>query len=63
MFELITQLVVRAQNTVAAAREEEGQTLVEYALILALVSIGTIATLLLVTGKLNTVFNQVANAI
>ena len=63
MSELIMQVVVRAQNAVAAAREEEGQTLVEYALILALVSIGTLVALGAITGKLNTVFNQVANAI
>jgi Flp pilus assembly pilin Flp len=54
-------------RTYLAARigvtSEEGQTLVEYALILALVSIGTIAALLALTGKINDVFNQIVTAL
>ena len=57
------RLVVASQAALAAPRREEGQTLVEYALILALVSIGTLVALGAITGKLNDVFNQVANAI
>jgi len=44
-------------------RREEGQTLVEYALILTMVSIGSIAVLLALSGKINTVFNQISSAI
>ncbi len=44
-------------------REEEGQTLVEYALIIALVSVALVAVLLVMTGSLQTVFNTIANTI
>jgi Flp pilus assembly pilin Flp len=55
---------MRAWATLIDARDqEEGQTLVEYALILALVSIGTIAALLALTGKINDVFNQIVTAL
>lgn len=40
-------------------KNEEGQTLVEYALIIALVSVGCIVTLGLVTGALNGVFTTI----
>ena len=64
MSDIFTKLIVATQNAVANARDrEEGQTLVEYALILALVSIGTIAALLALTGKINTVFKQVTDAL
>jgi len=59
---LTLRAIVRLQNAVATTRDDEsGQTLVEYALIIALVSIGTIAALLAVTGKLNDTFNSIAN--
>jgi len=60
----VDKLFLRAWATLLDARDqEEGQTLVEYALILALVSIGTIAALLALTGKINDVFNQVITAL
>ena len=59
----LLRLVVAAQNARSAGQREEGQTLVEYALILALVSIGTLVALGAITGKLNDVFTDVANAI
>ena len=64
MSDAFTKLVIHVQTAVAGARErEEGQTLVEYALILALVSIGTIAALVALTGKINTVFSQITAAL
>ena len=55
---------MRAWATLIDARDqEEGQTLVEYALILALVSIGTIAALLALTGKINDVFQEITDAL
>jgi Flp pilus assembly pilin Flp len=44
-------------------RHDRGQTLVEYSLIIAMVSIGSIAVLLALSGKLNDVFNTIAGVI
>ncbi len=43
-------------------REESGQTLVEYGLIVALVSIAVIGALLLLGGGIDDVFQTVVNA-
>ena len=60
----VDRLIVRAWAALLNARgNEEGQTLVEYALILALVSIGTIAALVALTGKINTVFTTITDAL
>ena len=59
MRDVITRLGVLAQTAIANARDrEDGQTLVEYALILALVSIGTIGAMLAMTDKLNSTLYQ-----
>jgi Flp pilus assembly pilin Flp len=64
MSDAFTTLVIQAQTAIAGATDrEEGQTLVEYALILALVSIGTIAALIALTGKINSVFTTITNAL
>jgi len=65
MRDVFTRLFVLVQAAIAEARErEDGQTLVEYALILALVSIGTIAALLAMTNKLNsTLYTDIINAV
>ncbi len=44
-------------------RSVEGQTLVEYALIIALVSVALIAALGLMTGALNNVFTAIQTAL
>ena len=62
--DFITELVARFQAAALTARtREEGQTLVEYSLILALVSIGSIAVLLALSGKINGVFNTISQAL
>lgn len=53
-----TSLMVR----LAVAREE-GQTLVEYSLILALVSVAVIGALGLITGSIEGVFEEVVGAL
>jgi pilus assembly protein Flp/PilA len=55
----MTKVLVRIQNL----REEAGQTLVEYGLIVALISIVAIAALGLVGDNVTAVFNSVADAL
>jgi Flp pilus assembly pilin Flp len=60
----ITEAVVRLQVALSEARtREEGQTLVEYALILTMISIGSIIALLALSGKINSVFSQISAAL
>lgn len=47
---------------IAKTRDEDGQALVEYGLILALVAIIAIAALTLLGGNVNNTLNSVANA-
>ena len=44
-------------------QEEEGQTLVEYGLLVSLIALVVIAVLTLLGGKIKTVFNNAANAL
>ena len=64
MFEALNALVVRAQNTWYALREgESGQGLVEYALIIALVSLAAVAALGFLSGKINGLFLKTGNVL
>jgi Flp pilus assembly pilin Flp len=47
----------------ASLRREEGQTLVEYALIIAVLSIGLIVALGVLRDKIDSVFNTIANTL
>ncbi len=44
-------------------KREEGQTLVEYALIIVTISIAVTGAMAFLTGKLNGVFSQIGNAL
>jgi Flp pilus assembly pilin Flp len=44
-------------------KREEGQTMAEYAVILAVITAAIIATLVLLSGNIDTVLNRVADAI
>jgi pilus assembly protein Flp/PilA len=44
-------------------KEEEGQTLVEYALILAIIAIAVIAAMTLLRGQISTVLNSVTGTL
>jgi pilus assembly protein Flp/PilA len=60
--QIIDTIVVRAQNAWFAARDEEsGQTLVEYALIIALIGIASIVALTFLSGRINNLFNKTGN--
>ena len=64
MTDAVTYVVVRLQNAVANLRDrEEGQAMVEYALILALVSIAAIVALTTLGTKVTTAFNKINNAL
>ena len=49
------------KNLIAWFKDEEGQGMVEYALIIGLISIVAIAVLVLVGGKIRDKFNAVNN--
>jgi Flp pilus assembly pilin Flp len=64
MTNFINKTFARLQAAMGdVSRREEGQTLVEYALILTMVSIGSIAVLLALSGKINGVFDQISSAL
>jgi Flp pilus assembly pilin Flp len=64
MSDLLMQVWAAVHSRVLAIREgEEGQTLVEYALIIALVSIGCITALGLLTSALNGIFGTITSAL
>ena len=60
--QLFDMAFVRVQNAWFAVRDEEsGQTLVEYALIIALVGIAAIVALTFLSGRINNIFNKTGN--
>jgi pilus assembly protein Flp/PilA len=64
MLEFTQALWARVISTAATARErEEGQTLVEYALIIALVSVGLIAALGTLRTQIEGVFTTIGTAL
>jgi Flp pilus assembly pilin Flp len=62
MFEQIGLRIAMALNGVSL-RREEGQTLVEYALIIATISIGVTAAMLLLRGQIAQVFSDIAGSL
>lgn len=63
MTERFNVMMLALYGRLQAIREDEGQTLVEYALIIALVSIGCITALGLLTSALNGVFGSITSAL
>ncbi len=61
--EMILKLALFAQAARARFEQEEGQGLVEYALIIALVSVALVAALSLMTGAINGVFTGIQAAL
>jgi pilus assembly protein Flp/PilA len=61
---MLETIMASIYNAFASMRDrEEGQALVEYALILALVSVVSIAALTLLGGNISNILNQVAGSV
>lgn len=57
-------LAVRMQNAWFAARDDEsGQTLVEYALIIAVIGIGSIFALTFLKGEITSLFQRTGSSL
>jgi Flp pilus assembly pilin Flp len=59
-------LFARLQSRLVARqlfRREDGQTMAEYAVILAVISVAVIGALILLSGNISTVLNKIADAI
>ena len=64
MIDAFTWLVVRAQNLVADARErDEGQTFVEYALLLARIAILLIVAIIFLKDKIANLFSDTGSSL
>lgn len=63
MVETVNQFFVEAIEYVrsAVARDEEGQGMIEYGLLVALISIAAIATIALIGPQLKNMFQDVVN--
>ncbi len=61
---VVDMLVVRIQNAWFGVRDEEsGQTLVEYALIIAIIAIGAIAALTFLRGTIADLFERTGSSL
>jgi len=64
LIEGATEATVRLQNAWFRVRDEEsGQGLVEYALIIAIVSLGAVLALGFLSGKINDLFSKAGNTL
>ena len=62
MFDVLNAAAARVQNLWFRARDEEsGQTLVEYALIIAIVSLGAVLALGFLSGRIQKLFSVTGN--
>ena len=58
--EMLRSLPTRAHLALSSARDrEDGQAMVEYALLLFLISVVSIAVLTLLGGKVSSLFNEI----
>ena len=64
MTEMLLRPYVTAQTAIAALRDrEEGQTITEYALIIASIAILLIVAMLFLAGKVNVLFHNTGNSV
>jgi Flp pilus assembly pilin Flp len=57
------KLFVSLQNSLYSLRNEEGQTMAEYGVVLAVITLVIVATLLLLSGAINTALNKVVTVL
>ena len=61
--QFLNEIVARLINTITDAKDEAGQTLVEYALIIALVSVTAVLALQGLSGGINGVFSSIVGSL
>jgi pilus assembly protein Flp/PilA len=59
----INRLALIGLGDISQLRREEGQTLIEYALILVLIAVVVIAVITLLGTQISSIFNRVQNAL
>jgi Flp pilus assembly pilin Flp len=57
------KLFVSLQNRLPDLRDEEGQTMAEYGVVLAVITLVIVATLLLLSGAINVALEKVINTL
>ena len=55
----MAQVFVSIQSRLMIARDEHGQTMAEYGVVLAVITLVIVATLLLLSGAINTALSKV----
>jgi Flp pilus assembly pilin Flp len=63
MLEIIQKLCASGVSRLQTAREEDGQTLVEYALIIGVVAVGLVASLTTLKGQIEGLFTIVSTGL
>ena len=64
MTDAITAIALRLKDAVSSIRErEEGQGLVEYVVLVALIAIGVIVAVTVFRDQLGTVFSEIGNRV
>jgi Flp pilus assembly pilin Flp len=64
MVDVLTSIVVRLQNAVHDVRDrEEGQGLVEYVTLIALIALGLFVAIIVFKDELGTIFSRITDQI
>ena len=58
---MFNKVIIRAKNALRRIKGKKGQTLVEYALILAFISVVAISVLVALGGQVNRIFSTVTS--
>ena len=58
---MINKVIIRAKSALRRLKSKKGQTLVEYALILAFISVVAISVLIALGGQVNRIFSSITS--